>query len=162
MHVLLLVLIFWAVQTQEGRAQPPDLTWHDLAGAYDSVRVHQRPLLVYVHAAWCGPCRLMEQEVFPATTTLMRRFARTRLEFDDRTTLVEVDGVVRSEAAWARHYGVDATPGFVLMEPGGSVVVRWTGATRTEAFGRLLAYVATGAYRHATLEEYVRQTSSDR
>ena len=161
MRILLLVLIVSAVQALEGRAQPPDLQWHDLAEAYDSARVAERPLLLYVHAPWCGPCRLMERDVFPATTDLMRRFARARLEFDDRTTFVEVDGVGRSEAAWARYFGVDATPGFVLIEPGGAAVVRWTGAVRAEAFGRMLAYVATGAYQHVSLEKYVRQTPSD-
>jgi len=119
-----------------------------------------RPVLVYVHAPWCGSCRKMEREAFPAATPLLGRFARARLDFDDRDSALTVGGVTKSPFDWARHLGVGATPGFVFLDADGTVITSTTGGMTTESFRYLLAYVATGAYQHGAFEAYVDRVSA--
>jgi len=120
----------------------------------------RRPVLVYVHAPWCGPCRKMEREVFPAATPLLRRFARARLDFDDRDSALTVDGVTKSPFDWARHFGIATTPGFVFFDPNGTAITSTTGGMTSESFRYLPAYVATGAHRHESFEAYVDRVSA--
>ena len=135
------------------------ITWSSLPEALDRAAQTGLPIVLYIHASWCGPCRRMEQDVFPRSTPLLARFARAKLDFDEHDARLEIGGVRQSPAAWARHFGADATPAFVLLAPDGAVIARATGFLDTDHFHLLLAYVATGAYRHASFETYVSVAS---
>jgi len=156
--ILLLLLASGAA-----RAQAPDAPrWHDLPAALAAARAEGRPVLVYVHALWCGPCRRMERTVFaePGVRPLLARFALARLDYGDHSTPLTIGGQTRSPAGWARHLGADATPAFVLLRSDGTGITRMSGYIGAARFGRLLAYVATGAYRHASFEAYLRHAHS--
>ena len=135
------------------------LQWQGLPQALEDAARTRRPVLIYVHAPWCGPCRRMERDVFPQTTSLLGRFALARLDFDDHETQIELEGVARSPFAWAHHFGAGTTPSFVLLDTDGSVITRATGFVDVRGFSLLLAYVATGAYRHATFDDYAHRAS---
>jgi thioredoxin-related protein len=131
--------------------------WSPLGEALERAEAEALPVLVYVEAAWCGPCRVMERDVFPALAPLLSRFARASLTLDDTETLREASGIMQSEADWARHFGAATTPTLVVLAPGGSVVTRLEGMQRTDDLALVLAYVATGAYRHADFAAYAAQ-----
>ncbi|MEO0367495.1 MAG: thioredoxin family protein, partial [Pseudomonadota bacterium] len=42
----------------------PDIEWATLPEALSEAQTAQQPTLVYVRAAWCGPCRQLERETF--------------------------------------------------------------------------------------------------
>ena len=115
-------------------AAPPALTqggagWDTLPDALEAASAEDRPALVYVQAAWCGPCRRLERETFadPAVQARLAQFARARLTVDDRDRRHRVAGWRLSEAEWAAHYGADATPTLVLLASDGSVLGRQAG-----------------------------------
>ena len=108
-------------------APAPD--WRPLPDALAAGRASGRPVLVYVQAVWCGPCRLLERDTFadPAVAAWLDRFALARLTVDDRDRGHRVDGRRLSEAGWAAHLGADATPTLVWLSPDGAVLGRHTG-----------------------------------
>lgn len=159
--VILLALLLARLPFGVAAAQPAAPTWVPLPDALAEAAATGRPTLVYVHAPWCGPCARMERDVFPdaEVATLLGRFALARLDYDDHDSRLVVAGRRRTSAAWARHLGADATPGFVFLAPDGKAIARANGAHDAPAFRLLLAYVATGAHRHASLDAYARQTA---
>lgn len=160
MKGLVFLLLLWPLHAA---AQAPDAeafgsdAWVSLPVAFAQAHADDRPVLVFVEAPWCGPCLRMKQDVFPAVQPLLERFARASLRFDDHDTRLTLGGRTQSPAAWARHFGIEATPGFVLLGPEGEVITRVTHAVDAEAFATVLAYVVTGAYRYASFEHYAAQ-----
>lgn len=138
--------------------EPAPLAWLRLDHALEQAKSQNRPILVYVQAAWCGPCRRMEQDVFPAMHPLLERLIRTRIDYDDHERLLHVGQQALSPFDWARHFGVDATPGFVLLAPDGMLIAQSTGYLDPKAFSLFLAYAVTGAYRHTSFKTYAEQT----
>ena len=131
-----------------------DTSWTYFSTAVKEARNDRKPLLVYVHAPWCGPCLKMEQDVFPEVEPLLNRFTRTALDFDDNESIITAYGKSRSPFAWATHLGATATPSFILLTPDGSIITTTTGFIDARGFSILLSYAATKAYQHATIEEY--------
>ncbi|MEL7168069.1 MAG: thioredoxin family protein [Bacteroidota bacterium] len=139
-------------------AGPPnhseDVTWASLPDAFAEAAATGQPVLVYVHAAWCGPCRQMEAAVFSEVAPLLARFARAELDYADHESRLTLGDHTRSPFAWARHFGAVGTPTFVLLEPDGTPITRVQGAQTADAFALLLAFVATDAYRHTDFASY--------
>ncbi|MEM6784193.1 MAG: thioredoxin family protein [Bacteroidota bacterium] len=131
-----------------------DVTWASLPDAFAEAAATDRPVLVYVHAAWCGPCRQMEAAVFPEVAPLLSRFARAELDYADHESRLVVGDHARSPFAWAQHFGAAGTPTFVLLEPDGTPITRVQGSQSVDAFALLLAYVATDAYQHTDFASY--------
>lgn len=132
--------------------------WLSFDEGLEWAAAEQRPLFVYVQAAWCGPCRLLERTVFPELAPLMKRFILTRLDFDDHDAPVKSGSIGVSPFERSLLLGAQATPAIVLLAPDGTLIARSTGYRSADELGLLLAYVATGAYRHATLQAYLQQT----
>jgi len=109
---------------------PPDtLEWKTLPKALGEAQTEQQPTLVYVHAAWCGPCRQLERETFTDARVLERlaQFSKAELTFDDRDTKHRVGPYRLSEADWAKRLGASSTPTLVVLSPDGGVLGRHTG-----------------------------------
>lgn len=159
MTLLLVVLLSLPSEVDASSSAVDSVWWQPLPRALAEAAQAQRPVLIYVHAPWCGPCRQMERDVFPEVVPLLDRFALAGLDFGDHDTRVEIDGVTQSPFAWARHFGADATPAFVLLDPDGTVVTRAAGVLDVDRFSLLLAYVATGAHQHTTFDDYVQRAT---
>lgn len=160
-RLLLLALLGVGSPSAKGQHTTTNsLAWQTLPQALENMATTRRPVLIYVQAPWCGPCRRMERDVFPPLTPLLARFILARLDFDEHDAQFELNGVTQSAAAWARHLGADTTPCFIFLDRNGSVITRTTGFIEPQGFGLLLAYVATGAQRHTTFAEYVRRAGT--
>lgn len=159
MTLLLVVLLGLTGGTDAASVAADSVRWQPLPQALAAAAQARQPVLIYVHAPWCGPCRRMERDVFPEVAPLLDRFALAGLDADDYDTRIEVDGVTQSPFGWARHFGADATPAFVLLDADGALITRTTGFLDADRFSLLLAYVATGAHRHASFDDYVRRTT---
>lgn len=112
-----------------GSARAQDPGWQTLPEALANAQADGRPTLVYVRAAWCGPCRRLERETFPEAAVAERlgRFALARLTIDDHDREHRVGPYRLSEAGWAARLGAEATPTLVLLAPDGAVLGRHQG-----------------------------------
>lgn len=131
-----------------------DIEWLSLDVAAEEARGGKKPLLLYVHAPWCGPCLKMERDVFSEVEPLLKRFALAALDYDDNESSITAYGITRTPFGWATHYGAEATPTFILLTPTGSIITRASGYIDTRGFSLLLSYVATRAYNHTSFEDY--------
>lgn len=134
------------------------LSWQALSDALASTS--GVPTVVYVHAPWCGPCRKLERDVFPEVRPLLQRFTRAHLNFDDTERSLRLGTVSQSPFDWARHFGIDATPGLIFLDANGAVITTTTGAMKAESLKYLLAFIATGAHRHTDFETYLETVSA--
>lgn len=150
MNVLLILLLL----SLPDRSTTDNAPWQTLTKAAEQARAESKPVLVYIHAPWCGPCLKMEREVFPEVEVLLKRFALASLDYGDNESSIKAFGSTHSPFEWAIRYGAEATPTFVLLTPTGSVVTRASGFIDTRGFSLLLAYVATRAYNHTSFEDY--------
>ena len=132
-----------------------ELDWLPADSAFARAAGNDRAVLVFVNSPTCGPCKRMEREVFPETHLLLSRLSLATLNFDDHESRITLGDHSQSPFEWARAFGIDGTPGWVLFRPDGTQILNATGFLDTKAFGILLAYAVTDAYEHASFEEYV-------
>ena len=114
--------------------------------------------LVFFHAEWCGPCRLVESEILPQLRPLLDQMVLAKVDLGDNTTHLTVNQSLLTGTGIARLMGISSTPSFVLIAPDGKPILRETGLINVKALGILLAYATTGAYRHDSFEEYAKAT----
>ncbi len=129
--------------------------WYTLSAALPMAAQEHKPVFVYISAPWCGPCHTMEKQVFPQAAPLLERFIKVKIRYDDHDNSIRVGQRVLTPFAWAQHLGIEATPGFVVLDHQGSVLLHHTGLLDTKSFNLLLAYIATDAYKHASFEAYM-------
>lgn len=118
-----------ATAAAQPEQQPTPPVWGTLPEALAEAAASGGPVLVYVRADWCGPCRRLERETYvdPAVARRLSRFALARLTFDDHERHQRLGPYRLSEAAWAARLGADATPTLVFLAPDGAVLGRHTG-----------------------------------
>lgn len=133
-----------------------DEHWHALPEALRQAAQEQQPVLVYVHAPWCGPCEMMETSIFPQAAPLLDRFIKARLQFDDHESSIPVGNRYLTPYEWSRHLGINATPGFVFLDHNGNLLTHYTGYLDARSFNLLLAFVVTGAHKHASFDAYIK------
>lgn len=107
------------------RADAQALHWRSLSQAFAA----EQPVVVFVRAPWCGPCRQLERETFtdPAIAERLARFSLTRLTIDDHDRMHRVGPYRLSEADWAARLGAERTPTLILLSPDGAILGRQTG-----------------------------------
>ena len=94
--------------------------------AMAEVKKTGRPLLIDVNAKWCGPCEVMNREVFQG-----KKFAAEA----KRWVLLSLD--VDAHPELAAFYGVRSFPTLVVLNPRGKVVASaagYSGAAATLKF----------------------------
>jgi len=114
-----------AVKPSPAIATAPDTTtvaWLDserLMPVLEQAQREKKPVFVEFYAAWCAPCKVMEEEVFTQTPTfgyLNMNFLNFRTDFDSLAgkTIASI-------------YEVRALPTVLFLDPQGVVLERHTG-----------------------------------
>ena len=149
--VFLLLLPLQSIAAED----PGSIFWETFDQALSKGRKKQQVTLVFAQTQGCGPCSLMKTTVFPQLHSLLHQLALAEIDFGDHSTRLKVDDLELSPFEWARHLGLDATPGFALVDYQGKHIISQTGLLDVKTFGLFLAYGSTGAYRHGSFQDYL-------
>jgi HEAT repeat protein len=107
-----------------GRTNSTPVTVHaDLTAAYAAASKDGALVLMEFHAAWCGPCRKLEQDVLGTDDF---RQSGGPLHY------VSVD--VDKDAKTARQFNVDSIPDLALLSADGKIIARRKGYVGPEDF----------------------------
>ncbi|MGB1204489.1 MAG: thioredoxin family protein [Chitinophagales bacterium] len=74
-----------------------------------------KPIFIDFYATWCGPCKIMDKQVFnsrPVANMYNKEFVNLKIDVDSR-----------EGKALADKYGVEALPTLVIIEPNGKKLV---------------------------------------
>lgn len=88
-----------------------------------------KPVFIETYADWCGPCKLMEREVFPD--------ASVGAYFNEHFVNVKVDVDTREGKRFAREYDIDFIPRLMFMHANGTVVHQKEGFFSPRLFIRM-------------------------
>lgn len=136
------------------------LSWKPFERALDTATQEDRPVLVHVHAPWCGWCLKMEREVYPALQPYLgERFAVARLQWDDPTTTHRYRGRELSEKELARRLGAEQVPAILLLASDGSLLLRLDGFMEADELRPVLRYIASEAYHEQSFEDFLQQSN---
>ena len=137
-------------------AEDPDgIFWEALDQALSKGRKKQQVTLVFAQTKGCGPCRLMKTTVFPRVRSLLQQLVLAEIDFSDHSTRLKINHLELSPFEWARHFGLNATPSFALVDCQGKHIISQTGQLDVKTFSLLLAYGSTEAYRHGSFQDYL-------
>jgi len=90
-------------------------------------------LFVDAYATWCGPCKMMDRDVFPDEAL--------SAYFDEHFINVKIDMESQRGLPFAADYEVDAYPSLFFIAPDGSVLRKNVGAIDVEQLMRVGQYV---------------------
>lgn len=105
-----------------------ELPVDDLMNAEVQAAEADMPRLLRFSADWCGPCRMMETDVFSRPDVADAIHARVVPIRIDLSAPGEI------EQAWTHHYAVVALPTLLLVDADGQELTRLTGGVGAEAF----------------------------
>jgi YHS domain-containing protein len=101
--------------------------------AVEAAEATGQPLLIHFHAWYCGPCKVMESQVFSR--------ADVQRQLTDGLVSVEVDTTRRP--AVAKRYGANSIPRDVVVFPDGTIETLHVGAMSHSAYMSMLRTVAS-------------------
>jgi len=92
------------------------------------------PLLVYLFTKWCGPCKELDEKVFPEQE--FQTFAKTIVS-------LKVDALSDEGTLVAKRFGVDSYPTMIVCRSDGTEIERFFGFSPTQEFiGTVRDYIA--------------------
>lgn len=107
-----------------------EASWQDMLTL---AREQNKILFVDAYATWCGPCKMMDRDVFPDET--LSAF------FDENFINVKLDMESERGAPFAADYKVTAYPSLFFIAPDGSMLRKNVGAIDAEQLMAIGAYV---------------------
>ena len=92
-----------------------DIAWNpDFEAAATASRAGQKPMLVFVTATWCSPCRIMKREVWADDE--VKRWV------EDRFFPVLLDADAPDAAPVLKRYGIQGTPCTLVINGEGEML----------------------------------------
>ncbi len=106
------------------------ITWahHDLASALAEAKTANKPIMMDVFATWCGPCKLLDQNVFsrPEVGEASKAFVTVKIDGDQNEAL-------------KRQYQVKGYPTVLFLAPDGKEIGRSYGAVSYDIMLEVMA-----------------------
>ena len=120
------------------------IAWREYNDALNESQVTGKPVMIHFTAHWCGWCKKMLREVYtdPAVaSTLAREFIPVMIDTDKRPDL-------------KGRYRVTGLPTIWFQDRDGRGITYVPGYVDAPVFLQILRWVASGAYREQTFDEY--------
>jgi thioredoxin-related protein len=160
----LIILLPFLIEAQEdkGIKFEKGLSWEQVLA---KAKAENKYLFVDCFATWCGPCKLMDKEVYPKKAVgdyMNTRYISVKVQVDtskgdDQT----VKSWYRDAHAIREAYKVSVLPSYLFFSPEGRLVHEFTGAIRDTDFIRLAANAINPDKQYYTLLENYRQGKKD-
>lgn len=152
MKIKLLVILFLTIgianaQSSKGVIFEKELSW---AQIQEKAKKENKYIFVDVFTTWCGPCKLMERDIFPQAQVgdfFNANFINVKVQADvtDRDG-EEVKNWYKDAQAIVTTYNVDTYPVYLFFSPKGELVHRLNGASPTAADFIAKAELALSGY----------------
>lgn len=108
--------------------------WYtDLDQARRIATESSRPILCHFGAEWCGPCQLMERQVFPqriVQDSLSRVVVAVKIDINEKPEL-------------AKRFGITQFPTDLFLEPNGTEIMKTTGYKQVGEYVALMTRAKT-------------------
>lgn len=127
-----------------------DIWLASLDDAKHLARKTNKPILCHFYADWCGPCQVMERQVFPSQ--------QVREHLKNSVIAVKVD--VRQQPHLANRFSVTNLPMDIVLEPSGAEIVQSTGFRTASEYTSLLNRAHT-RYADLLAERAAQQRQAD-
>lgn len=134
------------------------IKWYSLEQAQEQALKRDKKVLIYAEATWCGYCRKMDREVFPASeviNTMEKYYFPVRLDIESDRKIM-FNGTEMTERQFAREYRVTGTPTTFFVNREGQILGAQPGFIPAEIFATLLTYVGTEAYTQVEFDQYMK------
>lgn len=136
------------------------ITWQSFEDAISVARKTGKPILVDIWAPWCGWCRKMKKETYPALKTeLANSYVLTRLNRDDNKTLIQYKDQQLTPLRLAQKLNARTVPTVVLLSSEGDYLLHITGFLKEESLKPILKYISKEAYKKYSYESYLQRSS---
>lgn len=126
--IIFLPIMLHAQTEKDGIKFTNDLTWQQLLSKANKER---KFVFVDCYTTWCGPCKLMEEEVYDKKEVgdlFSQHFLSIKIQMDEREN--DDDVVKRSQKIGLllnKKFGVSEYPTFLFFSPGGRLINRDAG-----------------------------------
>ena len=138
------------------------LSWQQVLA---KAKAENKYIFVDCYASWCGPCKMMDRDVYPKDSVgeaMNAHFVSVKVQMD--TAKSDDDGVKAWYAdahALMTTYNIGAFPSFLFFSPDGKIVHRGLGFQKSAAFVQLAADAQDAGKQYYTLLERYRAGARD-
>ena len=148
---MLISPLFLAAQDQ-GIAFEHNLSWQQVL---QKAKTLHKYIFLDCYASWCGPCKLMDKEVYANDTVGKRmnaEFISVKLQMDTtKQDSQEVQSWYATTHAIQRQYSIYAYPSFLFFSPDGQILHKEIGAKDVAKFIELAKTVIDPQQQYYTL-----------
>ncbi|WP_421774280.1 thioredoxin family protein [Gracilimonas sp.] len=137
-----------------------ELQWYNFDETNQLLVDHEKDMLLFMEADWCGVCKRMHREVFTDSTIqsiITTYFYPVRVDIESKAKLT-YNGQTMTSKAFSKKMKMSATPTTIFLQPDHSVIGRKAGFTDVSELSILLEYIHSDAWERMTFEAYQNQT----
>lgn len=135
-----------------------ELQWLPFEKALVTADTNNRHVLVDIWAPWCGWCRKMKKEVYPALAPeLSEQFILTRINRDNDEAVHHYRGQKLTSLRLSQQLRAQQVPTIVFLNSTGDYLLHVTGYLDEEMLRPLLEYIATKAYHQQSFETFKKE-----
>ena len=133
-----LAAVLAAASSLRAAPQPDLVKWRSIAAGEAEAKKTGKPVLYFFTASWCGPCHLLEQEVF-SKKDVAAQIAKDFVPVVVRDRMRETGRNTPEMESLADRYGLRGFPTLIVSRPGtnrGVTMEGWDGPQAAVAFLR--------------------------